>query len=199
MEQLAMVYERPRWGGAREGSGPRKSSRRMPHGRREELAGRFPLHVTWGMDRRVWNLRSGRAWKALRPALEKGAERFGGRLVEFSVMGNHIHLLVEATGREALGRAMRALGIRIARAMNRLMGAAGRVIGDRYHARVLKTPAEVRAAIRYVRNNFRKHAAEWGTVLPREWRDPFASAEAGVELARPVTWLLTMGLRRARE
>ena len=117
-------------------------------------------------------------------------------MVEFSVMGNHIHLLVEATGREALGRAMRGLGIRIARGINRVMRGTGRVIGDRYYFRLLRTPPEVRNAIEYVRHNFRNHAQEWGTELPGGWRDPFASYDAGVALAAARTWLLTTQLKR---
>ena len=50
-----------------------------------------------------------------------------------------------------------------AREQVRACGAiAGRVFDDRYHARVLRTPTEVRHAIDYVRDNARKHAAERG-------------------------------------
>jgi putative transposase len=156
------------------------------------------MHVTWRMDRRVWNLRSGRAWKVLRPAFLAGAERFGGRLVEFSVQGDHLHLIVEALDRVALGRALRALGIRIARALNRLMKTSGRVLEDRFHVHVLKAPREVRNAVEYVRHNHRKHSEEWGTPLASSWVDPFSSVAHGLALARPATWLLGTALRCLR-
>ena len=197
MEKLAFGLELKKRGGAREGAGRPRSSRRMPHGSRAEFAGRFPLHVIWRMDPRVWNLRSRRAWKVLRPAFQMAADRFGGRLVEFAVLGNHVHLVVEAGGRETLGRAMRALGIRIARGLNRMMRGSGRVIADRYFFRILRTPRETRHAIQYVRNNQRKHATEWGETLGDGWRDPYASYfVTELRLATPRTWLLATALQR---
>ena len=82
-------------------------------------------------------------------AMYAGALRFGFRLVHYAVMGNHVHLLVEAPDRKALGRAMKGLGVRIARALNRVMKRQGRVIGDRYHAHILRTPSEVKRARSY--------------------------------------------------
>ena len=40
-------------------------------------------------------------------------------------MGNHLHLIVEADGNEALSRAMQGLCIRIAKALNAMMNLAG--------------------------------------------------------------------------
>src|SRR3954470_22046876 len=99
-------------------------------------------------------------------------------------MGNHVHLLVEAPDRRALGRAMKGLGVRVARALNRVMKRRGRVIGDRYHAHVLRTPAEVKRARMYLLTNAQQH---YGL----RWEDPFASRAA---VAAPRTWLLTTSL-----
>jgi REP element-mobilizing transposase RayT len=44
----------------------------------------------------VWNLRTRRCFTALSRAFWGGANRFGFRLVHYSVQGNHVHLLVEA-------------------------------------------------------------------------------------------------------
>jgi hypothetical protein len=80
------------WGGKRKGAGrPRKDGtvgkRGMPHLPRAPLARRFPVHVTWRMQPGVWTLANA--------ALFHGAEE---RHVP-AVMGNHIHLLVEALDR----------------------------------------------------------------------------------------------------
>jgi putative transposase len=109
-----------------------------------------------------------------------GAARFGFRLVHYSVMGNHLHLIVEAPDRRALTRAMKGLGVRIARALNRVMGRSGRVVGDRYHAHVLRTVAEVKRARNYLLTNARHHYGVVGS-------DPYSSRVA-VVAAR--TWLL---------
>ena len=57
------------------------------------------------------------------------------RVVHYSLQGNHAHFIVEAAGREALGRGMKSLGARLARAVNRVFERSGRVLEDRYHLR----------------------------------------------------------------
>ena len=170
------------WGGKRRGAGrpPNHARAGVSHLTRPAFAHRFPVHVTWRMDREVWNLRSRRCFSVMQRAMYAGASRFGFRLVHYAVMGNHVHLIVEAPDRVALGRAMKGLGVRIARALNRVMKRRGRVIGDRYHAHVLKTPAEVKRARTYLLTNAREHYGY-------RFADPFASQRAVVE-AR--TWLL---------
>jgi hypothetical protein len=46
---------------------------------------------------------------------------------------------------------------------------------DRFHAHVLRTPAETRNAIRYVLGNFASHARRRGERVSPEWVDPYAS------------------------
>src|SRR6185503_15528905 len=81
------------------------------------------------------------------------------RLAHYSLQGNRAHLIVEARDRDALGRGMKSIGARLARAVNRAMGRSGPVLADRYHLRLLPTPREVRNALRYVLLNARRHAA----------------------------------------
>jgi hypothetical protein len=145
-------------------------------------------------------------------------ERF--RLAHYSIQGNHLHAIVEADGTEALGRGMKSVGIRFARAVNRALGRRGRVLEDRYHVRVLATPQQVRNAIRYVLLNARRHAAKlrkskklagpvrldpassarwfdgWRPGVARE--DPPAAFGLGATpaVSRPRTWLLRTGWRR---
>ena len=66
-------------------------------------------------------------YRVVRGALDRGAARFGFRLIEFSVQSNHLHLLCEARDRRALARGLQGLLIRIARGLNRLLGRRGRV------------------------------------------------------------------------
>ncbi len=66
-------------------------------------------------------------------------------------------MIVEAPDRAALTRGMRALLIRIARALNRLWGHSGPVFADRFHERELINPRQVRNALVYVLQNLRKH------------------------------------------
>jgi putative transposase len=170
------------WGGKRKGAGRKPKGERagVAHVERAVLAPRFPVHATWRMSEGVWNLRTRRCFGAMQRAMYAGAVRFGFRLVHYSVMGNHVHLIVEAPDRRALSRAMKGLGVRIARALNRVMKRSGQVVGDRYHAHILRTPSEVKRARNYLRTNARHH---YGLVAA----DPYTSARPVVV---PRTWLL---------
>ena len=127
-----------------------------------------------------------------------GGDRFAVRVVACSVQGNHIHLLVEAPDRVALGRAMKGLSVRLARGLNRMMKRSGRVLDDRYHAHVLRTPTEVRRAMTYVRDNARKHAAQRGERWPADHVDRYSSAGAKLGLPAARTWLVQAGYARGR-
>ncbi len=70
---------------------------------------------------------------------------------------------------------MQALAIRIAKGLNRALGRKGRVFADRFHSRPLKTPLEVRRALVYVLNNYRKHADAKGPWLPLSFVDGYSS------------------------
>ncbi|HEX7125604.1 MAG TPA: transposase [Thermodesulfobacteriota bacterium] len=107
-----------------------------------------------------------RAFAALREAIRLAQRERAFRICHFSVQSNHIHLLVEATDRQALSRGVQGLVIRMARAVNRALQQRGKVWGDRYHRRDLATPREVRNALVYVLNNFRKHGAPPRVVDP---------------------------------
>lgn len=189
------------WGGRRAGAGRKRSKdARAPHLRRAEVAARHPVHATLRLARGCWNLRSHRALGVLESAFHAGRARFGFRLVHYSVQGNHLHLLVEAEDKQSLGRGMKGLGVRLARALNGMMGRKGRVFGDRYHAHVLKTPRETARALRYVLMNFAHHAAAWGGRVAPAFIDPFSSVRylatspgPAAPVAGPKTWLLRTG------
>ncbi len=147
----------------------------------------------------VGYLRSHSPAKIVVDALRAARERFGVRIIHYSIQGNHLHLIVEAEGQRALSRAMQGLSIRLARRLNARSGRRGGVFADRYHARPLKTPREAKRAVRYVLANYRHHALEY---LPEGWTDPLASARFTQErpgrdapVVAPSVWLLRVGWR----
>lgn len=172
----------PTWGGRRKGAGrPRRHARVMvSHRARPGFARWCPVHVTLRVRRGVWNLRTRRCFAPLLRAFVDGGTRADFALVHYSVQGDHIHLLVEAAGKEALSRGMHALSIRIARALNRVMQAHGSALADHYHARILRTPTEVQRVRDYLLANAWKHYGRAGD-------DPFASLRP---LTAPRTWLI---------
>jgi len=182
------------WGGRRKGAGRKPKGERalVTHLSRPALAARFPLHVTLRVLPHVWNLRSRRGFRVLRAALSAGSDRFGMRTCEFSIQGNHVHLVVEAADARALSRGMQGLSIRIAKGLNRMMRSQGKVLADRFHARILRTPTEVARVLRYVRDNRDVHRARWGETACGTVPDPYSSAsrDHGVALADAHSYLL---------
>lgn len=190
------------WGGAREGAGRKRAL--VPHRARERFRAGCPAHVTLRLAAGLPSLRRHGAYRSFLAALEAGGARFGLRVVHWSALGNHLHLMVEARDRDALSRGMQGLAVRLARALNRRWGRRGRVFADRYHARALRSPREVRAALAYVLSNARRHGIALQGVDPYSSGPWFDGWSAGVRgggqaprgLRAPRTWLLARGWRR---
>ena len=187
---------------------PRKPDRLVPHARRL-VERRYPQHVTLRMQPHVWQLRSRRCFGILERAFLLAAARLGTRICHFSVQHNHIHMVLEADDAHRLARAIQGLAIRMAKGLNRLMERKGAVFADRYHARELRTPTEVRRAIVYVLRNGQKHLPRVGHRMPSGWQDPYSSAawfdgwsvatapmHGPAPVAAPSSWLLSVGYRR---
>jgi len=209
--QLELVI--PTWGGARKNAGRKRVAgrARVRHRRRPAIAAAHPVHVTLRMRDDVPNLRQRDAWMIIVRTVRAARERFGVTIHQYAVLGNHLHLLVEHAGGASLSRGMRGLCTRLAARLNALFGRTGSLLADRYHARPLTTPLEVRRGLAYVLLNYRKHAGADGRKIAASWIDPCSSGAAfdgwrtqprtyrsrfdfGTSAAR--TWLLRTGWRR---
>jgi REP element-mobilizing transposase RayT len=185
----------------------------MRHRPRVAFARQHPCHVTIRVRQDVPNLRRQALIRALERSFAEACERGEFRLVHYSVLGNHAHLLVEAKDRHSLGHGMKSIGARFSRAVNRVFRRTGPVLVDRYHVSVLKTPTQVRNALRYVLLNARHHAKRVKKTVERldpassgrffdgwRWRPAVdgrrAHALSGAPVSRPHTWLLSKGWRR---
>jgi len=211
-------------GGKRKGAGrPVADGRTRPserHGRRVRFKPSQPVHVTVRCVDAIHGLRRRLAYLAIRAAtfaVTHRGENRDFRIVHLSIQRNHLHLICEARDWEALARGMQGFQISAARRLNRVFEReGGRVFADRYHAGVLATPRQVRNALAYVLNNWRRH----GEDRRRAWTmDPFSSAAGfagwseradnpfvpplpagyrGLITWFPKTWLLSVGWRRHR-
>ena len=168
-----MRTKRRRWTfSASAGSGRPRKEGAVSHRPREALKVRTPVHAVVRCGRDVRGLRRWKVARVLARAFRAGCARDGFRIVQFSVQGNHIHLVIEADSAHALSDGMRAWTIRVARAINRVVGRKGKVFPERYHAVRLRTARQVRAALCYVLQNARKH----GLDVPAGSPDVFSSA-----------------------
>lgn len=162
------------WGGKRRGAGrkPKGEMAGVSHAPRPKLAARHPVHVTVKLVKGLPSLRRKPVHALLRDCLAAGYARFGLHVVHYSLQSNHAHLMVEADDERSLSRGMQGLCVRLARALNRLWRRTGRLFLERFHARILATPREVRNALRYVLLNSAHHGERF-----RDGLDPFSSAE----------------------
>jgi CheY-like chemotaxis protein/REP element-mobilizing transposase RayT len=209
--QTQLDLQFPTWGGRREGAGRKGTPGRrpcVPHRPRGEHKARHPVHVTLRARGGLPPFRENALFGAMREAI-RAASRSPGvgdafRVVHFSVQRDHVHLIIEAGGRDALIRGVQGLAIRLARAVNRTLGLPGSVWSDRYHSRALKTPREVRHAIVYVLMNAKKHGRTLvrgvDTYSSAPWFDGFHGSESPLDesspVMRPRTWLAGAGWRR---
>jgi REP element-mobilizing transposase RayT len=198
-------------GGYRPGAGrPRSGRAGVPHRKRPTFAMRFPVHVTLRARFGLPSLRLAATRGVLIAAIAAGRDRFGCRIVQYSIQPNHVHLVCEANDRVSLSRGLRGLLIRMARGFNRVHGRRGPVWAERYHARILRTPREVRTVLAYVLGNWRHHGGErypLGCIDPCSsalWFDGFvetvlpASACSVAPVVPARTWMLSVGYRRYR-
>lgn len=207
MRRKQAAFDFRTWGGRRRGAGrkPAGVSAGVPHCRRPLLDHRHPVHLTLRAVRGLPSLRAANVFTVVRSRLA-ASSRQPFRIVHFSVQTNHVHLLVEAAGTAALGRGVQGLTIRLAKAVNRLLGRHGRVWADRYHARALRTPSEVRRGLVYVLLNGRKHGVCRRGIDPcssgawfQGWRERVAAPPGLAPVVRARTWLLSVGWwRRSR-
>ena len=214
-------------GGPRKGAGRKPAARpRVHHVGREHFSDLRAGHVTLRVIEAMPSLRCKAFVEEIRRSFAEACERDDFRLIHYSVLENHLHLLVEAEGSDALGRGMKSLSCRVARAANRVFERSGRVLDGRYYLHLLETIAEAWNALRYVLLNARKHFRQrFGRTPPAgiDWassghcfegwagdvsgiRDgPFpverqaerqAEREGERAVARPKTWLLREGWKR---
>jgi REP element-mobilizing transposase RayT len=165
------------------------------------------VHVTTRLVDGLASLRRRGEQAVLVGAFRSGCERFGFRLVQYSVLGNHLHFVVEARDRRALFRGLVGLLTRIARRLNKWWDRRGKVFADRFHERILRTPREVRNVLRYVLLNAARHGYRVPSGEPDPcssgrwfdgWRDYRAPFPQPPPVAAARTRLVREGWRRHR-
>jgi putative transposase len=216
-------------GGARKNAGrkPKGAYAGAPHKRRAPIDRRHPQHVTVRVSTAIGWLRNFDTYRAIRRALQRVmTSQPAFRIVHFSLQNTHIHLICEANDKRVLAKGMQAFQISAARHLNATLSRrrrkkhSGQVFTDRYHTEDLGSPRQVRNAIAYVLNNWRRHQVDTASPfeLFRGRLDPYASGlafggwqetvperdqiyppEYEPPLVRePVTWLLGRGWTRAK-
>ena len=187
------------------------------HVKREAFVKGRALHVTLRTLPVAKNLRRMDAYRAARIGARVVLARSGFRLVHFSIQSNHIHLIVEADSQVELANGVRAFSISVAKSLNTKLHRRGPVFADRYHAKAIASPTQMRNALQYVLTNWLHHRPAHHEIM--EEVDPYSSGaeflgwkelrgtgqfvrDEGFErvaLASPTLWLMREGWKRAGE
>jgi putative transposase len=157
--QLAMKLNT--WGGHRKGAGRPNLKGEGAHASRKEFDPRHPSHVTIRVKKGVPGLRSSEVLAMVQLAADRARAKCL-RITDFAVLGNHIHMIVEAPNKAVVSRGMQAFNISLAQSLRWSMRKHGLpvtkgILEKRYHMHVLKGPREAKTALRYVLTNESKH------------------------------------------
>src|SRR4051794_28461863 len=111
-----LKFDLPEWGGKRRGAGrprtlehPGLEGPGVPHLKRPRLNPRHPVHVTLRVQPGIGYLRARRGPAAILAAFAAVNRREDFQVVDYVILGNHLHLIVEADGASALSGGMQAL------------------------------------------------------------------------------------------
>jgi len=215
------------WGGKRKGAGRPAKGRRAsePHKRRLRFDKPRAVHATLRVVDELPALRRRRFYAAIRKAAAAVLDRTHFRIVHLSIEDDHVHLIVEADNNDALSKGVQAFESSAAQRINRAIGdqrgtprRRGPVFADRYHERFIGSPTQARRTIAYVLNNWRRHRRDGGMETMfwdvdyfssgpsfSGWReleqgyvfDEVPETYVPIPVARPQTWLLAVGWRKA--
>jgi REP element-mobilizing transposase RayT len=174
LEMQAIVdapAKKPTWGGARAGAGRKPmpgGPRHVGHRPRAKHAKSRPVHITLRARKGLPSFRHQLVHQMMLRVLArqwKPRRKYTGdfQVVHFSIQSNHLHVMVEATDKASLRSGVSGLVIAFAKRLAALLGTPRGVLykvwSERYHSRELGSPREVRNALAYVFQNFKKHGA----------------------------------------
>jgi REP element-mobilizing transposase RayT len=171
-------------GGWRRRAGRKKKPGAVSHNTRPRVDANHPQHVTIRLVEGAPNLAREYLMKTIRKTIAE-SHKGGFRIVEFNVLGNHLHLISEAASANALSRGMQGFEVRLAKRLNSALKRRGKWFKQRFHARSLRTPREVFNTLRYVLLNRKHHAVE--KKFSKYWVDPFSSAPWFTGWAQPIS------------
>ena len=135
------------------------------HISRERIKKTSALHLTIKVRSNKASIQTKKILKALHHAIKR-ARLKKLRVIHYTLEYNHLHLLVEAVDNKVLHSGMQALGISLAKAINRIKCKKGGVYKNRYHFRKLNSRRELKNALHYIFRNGMKHKRSASLIDP---------------------------------
>ncbi len=125
------------------------------------------VHVVVRCNNREFYFKTAEDFAVLLAHLREIIRTYGVTLYAYTLMANHIHLLLQAPAREALGRPLRWLLTQTAKAFHKARGRRGHFWERRYRAVVVEDELYALAALRYLdRNSVRAGLVEDPATYP---------------------------------
>ncbi len=204
------------WGGKRRRAGRKNKTKTVNHMKRANVCRRTPLHITLRRQDLLPSFRQ--KWFLVQ--FKKSAEiakKQGLRLLQFSILSNHIHIIIEADSNKKLASGMRSFVGRTAKSFRAAIGGKGAIFSGRYHLHIIDSPRAMKNALEYVLLNDSKHRrfieyidhfssarsfSGWKKLLGLRFKNIIREQLASglfVEkcLSQPFSWLAGEGWQRA--
>ncbi len=125
------------------------------------------VHVVARCNNREFYFTTAKDFEALLAHLGEVIRTYGSTLYAYTLMANHVHLLLQAPTREALGRPLRWLLTETAKAFHKARGRRGHFWERRYRAVVVEEELYALAVLRYLdRNPIRAGLVDDPTAYP---------------------------------
>jgi len=138
----------------------------MPRANRYFLPG-YVWHITHRCHKKEFLLKFQRDRAHWIHWLFEAKKRYGLCVLNYIVTSNHVHLLVQDTGNNAIPQSMQLIAGRVGQAYNQRKQRKGAFWEDRYHATAVDTDAHLARCLTYIDMNM----VRAGVVEhPREWQ-----------------------------
>lgn len=144
-------------GGVRKGAGrPLKANRKgLPHLARPLIEKTSAVHVSWQLKETLitLNISTKDFFELFRLAVMT-AKKKGLKIIHYSIMENHLHLIVEAQSSEELSRSLQSFALSLSKLVkNRFNGSLANLWNDRYFMQLLLSQREIKTALQVVLKN----------------------------------------------
>ena len=123
-------------------------------------------HVTMRTNRKEMVLDSFGVKELYLSVLKAAKARYSMQILNFCIMGNHVHLIIKPGHTEDLSTIMQWINSVFAIRFNKLMGLCGHVWGERFFSVILHSLGDFLRAFRYVDEN---PVAAHLSIAPTTW------------------------------
>ena len=197
---MAKQLEFKMHGGKRKNAGRKNRTGQSTHKKRPTIDGKKPLHITLKCTP---NLQKPKILNKMKEACKR-TQDFEMNVLQFSILCDHIHMIVEAKSNDAVTRGIKSL-------TNKLAKKFGTKFKGRYHMRIITSPRQMKNTYKYVMLNYAKHAdlpahidgfstgdtfTHW-SKLTKIHGDHEERKPDHYGLKKPETWLADRGWMRA--